>query len=56
MPALTYVVFKLRKVGEVYGKISDQRAALNTTTWRILQECVLLGLQEKFEISNFKEK
>lgn len=31
LPALAYFVFKLeRKVGEIHGKISDQRAALNT--------------------------
>ena len=59
MPALTYVVFKLeRKVGEVYGKISDQRAALNTTAQENIAGVRLVKAfaREKFEISKFLKK
>ncbi|MDQ2085701.1 ABC transporter ATP-binding protein [Herbivorax sp. ANBcel31] len=59
MPFLAYVVFKLEKrVGETHGKISDQRAALNTTAQENIAGVRLVKAfaREKFEINKFLKK
>lgn len=59
MPPLAYIVFKLeKKIGEVYGKISDQRAAMNTTAQENIAGVHLVKAfaKEKFEISKFLKK
>jgi len=59
LPALAYFVFKLeRKVGEIHGKISDQRAALNTTAQENIAGVRLVKAfaRERFEITKFLRK
>ncbi|TYQ16060.1 UNVERIFIED_CONTAM: ATP-binding cassette subfamily B protein [Acetivibrio alkalicellulosi] len=56
MPILAYIAVNLeRKVGETYGKISDQRAALNTTAQENIAGVRLVKAfgREKFEIRKF---
>lgn len=56
MPIIEYVVFKLEKqVGITYGKISDQRALLNTTAEQNISGVRVVKAfgREKYEIQKF---
>jgi len=56
MPVIEYVVFKLEKqMGITYGKISDQRALLNTTAEQNISGVRVVKAfgREKFEIQKF---
>lgn len=56
MPLIEFVVFKLeRELGATYGKISDQRAVLNTTAEQNIAGVRLVKAfgREKYEIQKF---
>ncbi len=56
MPVIEYIVFKLeRKIGEIYEKISDQRALLNTTAQQNIAGVRVVKAfgREKYEIEKF---
>lgn len=56
MPVIEYVVFKLEKrVGITYGKISDQRAVLNTTAEQNISGVRVVKAfgRERYEIQKF---
>ncbi|MGE5614613.1 MAG: ABC transporter ATP-binding protein [Bacillota bacterium] len=59
MPAIEIVVFKLeRKIGAVYGRISDQRAVLNTTAQQNIAGVRVVKAfgREKHEICKFRRE
>jgi len=59
MPLIEFVVFKFeREIGEIYEKISDQRAVLNTTAQQNISGVRVVKAfgREKYEIEKFQKE